>query len=974
MDRIQSADNLLFCPDCGRENISDARFCNHCGAKLDAGNHVAKPGKASDPLLNQSLDGRFKVLRLLGEGGMGRVYLAEQTSMGRPVALKVLSPELGSDDRLKDRFRNEASLACRLNHPGTVVIYDFGVTAEGLMFIAMELLEGKSLKDELDTCGRLDWRRTSSIIRQICGSLQDAHDKSIIHRDLKPENIMLVSRHSEKDLVKVLDFGVAKILVDNDWRARRGLTAPNEIFGTPEYMSPEQARGDDMSPATDVYSLGVMMFKMLSGRLPFDAPSPIAILAKHLGEAPPKLGKFIFDTDIPYDFEALVMECLAKKVEDRPRSMDEVRRRLDDVTAPSSVRSIGAPPLFKSGRDQPKTAVPAKIAPLIDEDRPSSADSVGPPSVVCESSYFSSEPLADTKDSHVAQTPRKVPNPSGKQQSAVGNRQPDAPPAPKFAEFATVAPNTLKSPKQQTLDKLLVRIKSRRDFPAVSQNISELNSRVGLEKTSASQLANVILKDTSLTTRLIKLANSTFYGNMRGKITMVSRAVVLMGFEAVREAALGLLLFDQLQSADPNRASEMQDAAISALMAGIIAKENAWRIDGINKEEAFICAMFHNLGRQAAIYYLPNQMKEIRALTESGTSEDLAALEVLGVSYDDLGQELAKQWDFPEQIRKTMLKLPAGALDRPKLKEEKLRYLAGFAVELTRLAAVGDAVEGKALFEALAERFGEGMKVRPEELSDLVSDSLLKMEEYAKHMNLRPAKSVLVQQIHHTLGVANEMVSDESDQSTRLTHSGKVIRTPNMSDDEYAALVREIEAEELGRREQILKEGIDEVAASLKGRFDLNTVMLMVLESMFRALQFRRVFFCLYDVRTKTLRARFGFGDDVDEILPSFFFPVKGGRDIFVSAMSGGEDVVIPDTTDRKITSQIPQWYRNLVNAPMVFLYPIRIKQFPAAMFYGDMAEAHREIEPSLLEQMRVLRGHAASAIAMVERDRATRR
>lgn len=889
----------------------------------------------ADPLIGRTIDGRFKIEKLLGEGGMGRVYLAEQTSIGRPVALKLLSPGLGSDERLNDRFRNEASLASRLNHPSTVIIYDFGVTSDGLLFIAMELLEGKSLKDELDLCPQMEWRRTAAIAKQICGSLQDAHDKAIIHRDLKPENIMILQRNLEKDLVKVLDFGVAKILVDNDWKAKRGITAPNEIFGTPEYMSPEQARGDDMSPSTDIYSLGVILFRMLSGRLPFDAPTPIAVLAKHLGEAPPALGACMGKKTLPASFEALVMECLSKQTAGRPKSMDEMRVRLD------ALLSAGETPL--------PTILP------VNDVLPTEVSVGGGNKADDVVRILASPPLTpDTSDEKVE---------SGSQAAS----------EQEFRRFTLIEPNPQKSAREQTLEKLLSRIKSRRDFPAISRNISELNSKVGMVKTSASQLANVILKDTSLTTRLIKLANSPFYGNTRGRITMVSRAVVLMGFEAVREAALGLLLFDHLQSADPTRASELQDAGIFALMSGIIAKENAWRMNGINKEEAFICAMFHNLGRQGAIFYLPDEMNEIRALVESGKSEDKAVQEIIGVTFDDLGQELAKQWDFPDQIRNTMVKLSGGQLEKPKNKEEKLRHMAGFATEMTRLASLGDPVNRKAAFAAFMTRFDESIKISEEEISDVVTDSLAKMEDYAKHMNLRPAESKLVKEIHRTMGTIRDVKEEAPASKSQMSHSGRILRAPDMTDDEYAALIREAVAEETARKEQILKDGIEEVTASMKGRFDLNTVMLAVLESMYRALGFHRVFFCLYDVRTKTLRARFGFGKEIDELLPDFHFSPKGGRDVFVTAMSSGEDIAVMNTSDKKYFGQIPAWYKSLVDSPMFCLYPIRIQQFPAAIFYGDMEVADTIIEPVLLEQMSLLREKAAQAIAAIDKDRSRR-
>ena len=922
------------CGNCGKNNISDAQFCGGCG-------HPLERSQSSDPLINQHLDGRFKVIKRLGEGGMGRVYLAEQTSMGRPVALKVLNPYYGGDERIKERFRNEAALASRLNHPNTVIIYDFGVTDGGLMFIAMELVSGHSLKELLDEEGRLTWSRSIHIINQVCGSLQDAHEHAIIHRDLKPENIMLSSRGTGDDVVKVLDFGVAKILADNsEWQAGQGITAPNEIFGTPEYMSPEQARGDEMKHTTDIYSLGIMMFRMLTGHLPFDGASPIAILAKHLADTAPSLLEFASTLEIPTSLCELVDECLLKPPQSRPRSMADISRRLEKALTHPEQRQPDHPAQTDGKANwEPSGAFQVDLENVAGDSTQSELESG-----MRATNFVSSPPSAESM-------------------------QEDA------ADIDGAPDEDGRSAKQKTLDKLIRQIRSCRDFPAISQNISELNTKVGLETTSASQLSNVILKDTSLTTRLIKLANSPFYGNTRGRVTMVSRAVVLMGFDAVREAALGLILFDQLQSNDPGRAAELRDNAISSLMGAIIAKEQAKQIEGINKEEAFICAMFHHLGKHAVTFYLPDEMAKIKSLVKIGKDEERAARKVLSVSYDELGQELAKVWDFPETIRNTMRRLPVGQLSRPKGKVDKLHHIAGFAVELTKLSEISDPKQRKFAFMEISRRFGGSFKIDPEKLGDLVSASIDKLEEYSKSMNLRPSESAFLNRVMRGAGHAPSIQAEATPVETiRKTRSGKVIRDPNMTDDDYKAIIEQVAIEDIAHKEQTFEEGLAEVKASMKGRFDLNGVMLLVLETMYRGLGLTRVIFCLNDVRTKTLRGRFGFGEDVDNLIPDFHFPPIGRGDIFGNAMSTGDDSVIINEPDKPMALKIPVWYKNLIDAPRILLFPIRVKQFPAALFYGDMMDASIEIPGRLMVQMKALRDQAQKAMEAANSSRERRR
>ena len=894
------------------------------------------------PLIGRTIDGRFKILELLGEGGMGQVYLAEQTSIGRKVALKVLSPLFGDEDRIKDRFRNEAALASRLNHPNTVIIYDFGLTEDGLMFIAMEFIEGKSLRDELDLLGAMDWRRVVGIVRQICGSLQDAHEKAIIHRDLKPENIMLLTRSDATDVVKVLDFGVAKILSDTDRHTKRGLTAPNEIFGTPEYMSPEQARGDEMSPSTDIYSLGIILYRMLSGELPFDGNTPIAILAKHLADTPPKLETADVSPVIPVSLCETVTACLAKVPEARPSSMKDLAAALDAIVSAEDGRMKAGPDVSAAGIAQPRHVDAAlKADPRRASDDGSDGDAVGTP--VRGTAMLAGGQVDSSFGINVSVGEVSAPD-----------RLPE-----ELPEVDT------RSPKEQTLDKLMARIRSKKEFPAVSRHISELNTKVSNDDTSASQLSNVILKDTSLTAKLIRLANSPYYGGGRGQITMVSRAVVLMGFDAVREAALGLLLFDHLQSTNPTQAAELRETAVGSLMGAIIAKEQAKQLGGVNKEEAFVCAMFHNLGKHAAIFYLPDEMGAVRAKMENGTSEDDAFLEVFGVSMDELGQALARQWDFPEQILSTMRKVPDGPLKRAKGKGERLHFLSSFSSELVKAAAITDPSLRKLAFTELAGKYGTSLKLDVDGITTLMDDSLEKIEDYARQMNLRPSESELLKKMLVGAGKHPALVSEAPVDVARLktTDSGKLTRPSDMAEEEYHAVIAEIAAEELAAKERVFEEGLAEVSASIRGRFDLNGVMLMVLETMYRGLGLNRVIFCLNDVRTKTLRGRFGFGENVEELIPIFHFPAMGRSDVFTHAMSTGEDAIVVNRSDRPLPLKIPLWYKNLIDAPQFLLFPIRVQQFPAALFYGDLKDSDLEIRPVLMTQMRELRDHAVRAM-----------
>jgi serine/threonine-protein kinase len=332
------------CPRCSAANPSGTGFCGKCGADL-AG---ARPTDARpDPLIGAFVGERFLVRRKLGEGGMGVVYEAEQTAIGRKVALKVIHPYL-TDESLIARFRNEAAAASRLDHPNTITVFDFGRTETGALYIAMEFIEGVSLDDAMRRGGALEWRRAARVAAQICGSLANAHEHGIVHRDLKPENVMLLRRGGEQDIVKVLDFGIAKILEDDGTDQRLALTRTGMVLGTPQYMSPEQIRGEKVDARSDLYSAGVIVYQMLSGAPPFDSGNPLGLLTKHLMDPPPPFARPGPAAAVPPEFERLVMRMLAKSAAERPQTMGEVAERIEALLAPTPI-AAAAPKRSKGG-------------------------------------------------------------------------------------------------------------------------------------------------------------------------------------------------------------------------------------------------------------------------------------------------------------------------------------------------------------------------------------------------------------------------------------------------------------------------------------------------------------------------------------------------------------------------------------------------------------------------------------------------
>jgi len=302
------------CPECGQEYPDGTDRCPEDGAKT----FVVGSG---DDLVGKRIDDRFTITSLLGKGGMGAVYRAHQHSMDREVALKVMRRDLASVPDAVKRFFREAKAASKLHNPHAITVFDFGQTDDGLLYIVMELLFGQSLAEVVKkTSGPMDPKRAINIVLQVLTALADAHAIGVLHRDLKPDNIFLMDGEATNDFVKVLDFGIAKILGSDG----TSLTGTGMLFGTPTYMSPEQATGEELDTRSDLYAVGVILFELLAGKPPFQEKTPVALLVKKANENAPSIFHVNPEVKIPKGLERVVAHLLASKPEDRPADAKEV--------------------------------------------------------------------------------------------------------------------------------------------------------------------------------------------------------------------------------------------------------------------------------------------------------------------------------------------------------------------------------------------------------------------------------------------------------------------------------------------------------------------------------------------------------------------------------------------------------------------------------------------------------------------------
>jgi len=312
------------CPGCGQRFSGEAAFCPFDGEKLT--NATYDP--LGDPLIGSVIETRYEVMELLGEGGMGQVYDVRHVALDRHFAMKILRRDLARDDELAGRFIQEARATASVRHPNVVEITDFGKLPSGVPYFVMELLVGHTLGLVIKNGGPIPARRAVRIVKQVAGALAAAHAAGIVHRDLKPDNVFLVggvTGGSASDDVRVVDFGAAKIIGSSR------VTRQGVVFGTPHYMSPEQASGQPVDHRADIYALGVIMYEMFTGRVPFEADTYMGVLTQHMFVQPMRPSQVSPAANELGALEDIMMVCLAKKPEERYGSMEELSAALDEV-------------------------------------------------------------------------------------------------------------------------------------------------------------------------------------------------------------------------------------------------------------------------------------------------------------------------------------------------------------------------------------------------------------------------------------------------------------------------------------------------------------------------------------------------------------------------------------------------------------------------------------------------------------------
>jgi serine/threonine protein kinase len=508
-----------------------------------------------------------------------------------------------------------------------------------------------------------------------------------------------------------------------------------------------------------------------------------------------------------------------------------------------------------------------------------------------------------------------------------------------------------------TLEFLLRRMRHKSDFPAMSDSVGRIQRIAGSDKESLGSLSNEILKDVALTNKLLRMVNSAHFTHAGGgSISTVSRAVALVGFAGIRNMALSLVLLEHMH--DKGHASQLKEEFLRSLMAGSVASELC--PVARESEEAFIGAMFQNLGRLLTEFYFAEEARQIRGIVtdhiksgrpNSAAVEEAASISVLGLSFEELGLGVAKSWGMPENLQRCMRKPNGELANRMADSGERLRVLAQAANEITDTLLRCEPAESKAALAALAERYGKALGISPKVIENATGEARNKLSQMAQAMNLHvspasPAQKLLRAPIEETPA------------------AGAAVEEDTLSPHElHATLPQPLEPQPAGNAAEMMAAGIQDITNSMVENFRLNEVLRMILETMFRALGFRRIVFCLRDPKTDMLTGRFGLGDQVERVSAAFKVPLKTPNDLFSAVCLKGADTLISDATVPNIASRLPAWYRQSVNAPAFLLLPLMLKGAPFALIYADKAQPGGiDLGEKELSLLRTLRNQAVMA------------
>jgi eukaryotic-like serine/threonine-protein kinase len=541
------------------------------------------------------------------------------------------------------------------------------------------------------------------------------------------------------------------------------------------------------------------------------------------------------------------------------------------------------------------------------------------------------------------------------------------------AEEMLQAYNTLRNPgggavkldedASGTVEFLLRRMKRKSDFPALSNSVRSINAMSHTSDKDVNQMAGVIVKDFALTNKILKVVNSAFYGRFSGSIGTVSRAVVVLGTQAIRSLAASLIFFEHIENKE--QAEQLRDLVSSAMFRATLAHRVANEIDQREAEEYFLTGLLKDLGKLLVAFYLPEESKEIERLVNLEGREAVTAQHgVLGVSYEKIGIEIAKQWNFPKTLIDSLKGWQGD--HKPVNRVEKRRLVSAFADEAMQTLVASES-DDKPSLQGLVQKYAKGLNLSEKKVNKLAQNSVEEFQEMAKVL-----ASDISPRFVKQLSKVNEMTPAEIEAKAAVPPAPSQeglgeTQILNGTGTETHALETEVGESAGGTpedAESLLMEGLQEVTGMLVGEHSVSEIFNVVLETMYRAVGFQRVLLALQDRKQGRMVGRLSFGDADEDFVQGFSFPIAYSVDVFHGAMKNAVDVYIADTTNEKIQADIPDWYKIISKAGSFLLFPLVINKRPVGLIYADHANPHGlDIDKKRLNLLKSLRNQIVLAV-----------
>jgi serine/threonine protein kinase len=805
--------------------------------------HGSRTGASS----GTSTLGRFELRKQLGQGAQSTVWLAFDPRMEREVAIKVMHPDAGSDDAAVGQWLQEARNVSRVKHPNIVAVYEADIQ-DRQPYLVFEYIAGRALDQVIQERGALPPQEAVALMMDVLDAVSVAHSAGVVHRDLKPSNVLVDgSGHA-----RVMDFGIAARIKDSTDKRPDAL-----VCGTLGYLSPEAAKGDAPSATMDIFSAGLVLAEMLTGKRLVPEKDPYRSIHRVVNE------------------QLTLPEGLSAAVDDRLRAIVQRALARDPQQRFASVRAFQA--------ELEQWAKPTKAA-------------------------------------------------DGNDGAASANGS-------------------------STLEFLLRRMRHKSDFPAMSDAVVRIQSMATSDTESINTVTNEILKDVALTNKLLRMVNSAHYSR-GGSISTVSRAVSLVGFNGIRNMALSLVLLEHMQ--DKTHAAQLKEEFLRSLMAGSIGGELCPALR--ESEEAFIGSMFQNMGRLLVQFYFPEEAVQVRSLVQSQREpmDELAAsVRVLGISYEELGLGVAKSWGLPDGIQRCMRRLtvtpPSTA---PTDSGERIRWIAQASNEIADVLLHSNPADVDAKLAAVTKKYAQAMGLKATNVAAATASARKKLIELARAMEIRVLPG----------SAAARLLNDPSSPSGASPPApdtgGSFKNLELHATITMPAAANEVPPARSGKVTETLASGIQDITNAMVEDFKLADVLRMILETMYRAMEFDRIIFCMRDAKTESVTGRFGLGQGVEQHVKSFKVSLKSSTpDLFSVVCNKGADTMINDATEARIVQRLPEWFKKGLNAPTFLLLPLQIKGAPFGLIYADkIAHGALELDEKELAMLRTLRNQAVMA------------